>query len=440
MATAEFEFSMTINGTALEVADILKIMKSYAEGKDGVYFSFVKVSGEAGDSTNIEEMSEEDILAFAGECAGEVKLEGLGPYGRYGVLNDVDIFRDMAEAAPGASFEAEITGSTTYTEQSMTCTLADRLLNISSSYCAPGDEADDYLIYVTEKLTCERFVELFGLDAEEFAEDSYNDLLIDVLFEEGVALTDVEYEQMKDELGCEELTEETFEAAMEQIAALDIESYEDYVSEGGDGESQLCYDPVAKAYVGRSAPVLKTNQAYDMNDMMREYLQKQGKPCSDEDLAALSLDEAYAIMAGIFGGGEDAADDEADADDGVEATVEVEIVLSRDDDDEADEDDDGDDTPAIEVEIVCADEDDEDDDTDADEEIEVEVIYANEAQEAEIDAPAPADAPAATEAPAPEQPAATKKRRGGALKWIGITLLVLLAAAAVYAALGRFFG
>ena len=120
MATADFTFGITLDGTLEEVLAMLTVFQEYEKGKNGVYFSFCELKRGC-KTVRMDKLDEDALRAFVEDGEGAVEVSGLGPYGRYGELNDIDVFREMAEAAPNASLEVEITGFTSYTEQSLRC-------------------------------------------------------------------------------------------------------------------------------------------------------------------------------------------------------------------------------------------------------------------------------------------------------------------------------
>ncbi len=150
---------------------IVNIMKRYAVGEKGVYFSFVDVERGEDTLSDIENESDEDIAALITENDGEVKMSAIGPFGHFGMLNDVDIFRDIAEAAPNAYFSAEIDGNTTYTTQHLECELKDRMLHIETFFLNNDEETDSYVRYFKSKLPYRKFIKLFGIDADDFDDE-----------------------------------------------------------------------------------------------------------------------------------------------------------------------------------------------------------------------------------------------------------------------------
>ena len=314
MATADFELNMTINGTNEELATMLAVFKRYIEGEKGVYFNWPSVT-RSDEEIDLEESTSKEILEFLEESEGEVEITASGPYGHYGMLNDVDLFRDMAEAAPNASLEAEITGTTTYTEQSLNCNLENRILHISTFFEANEEEGDVYAEYFTGKLPYEKFIRLFQVTDEDFDEDVYADFITDTFQYEEKTLADMNYDEFMEALDvASDLDEEGFEAVMKEIRAMDWQNFYEVREDADLGfEDEMDYDPIAKAYVGRPAP-MKCGEVVSANEIIRSGLQAMGRPSDDAAIADLSVEEAYDALFAAMGQSDEEDEDDWDED------------------------------------------------------------------------------------------------------------------------------
>ncbi len=346
MATADLEFNMKITGTPREIEALLEIMFEYDEGKDGVYFSSVTVNA-GGETFWLRQSGKEEILSAVRDSGEAVGINACGPFGRYGELDDVEIFREMAQAAPGAGFTASISGFAGYADQSLEAALADGLLRVSSSYLSDDVRGDAELEYFSGCLPYENFLELFRIDGEEFDEDIYEDFISDnfcgydsiaEFFEE------TEYEEFIAMLDAEcPLSEEEYSRAVQQLAEMECESYDDYLErEGFSICEEYTYDPVEKKYIDVDRPRMKAGEVCSINDDIREYLQSIGHSSDDETIAALSVDDVYSILAGTYGKPASTEDD-SDEPGEVEETADVaeaedEEIVETADASEADED------------------------------------------------------------------------------------------------------
>ena len=126
-----FNTKIWIKGTLDDKVNLLNVLQKYVIGDTEVKFPDfqVKISAKQAKLSELDETGLRDFVSND----GELKVSTVwGPYGRYVKLNDIDIFRKMSEAAPDAFFEAEITGCTDYTEQSLKAVLKNRKLKITA--------------------------------------------------------------------------------------------------------------------------------------------------------------------------------------------------------------------------------------------------------------------------------------------------------------------
>jgi hypothetical protein len=248
MAIAGFETSITLHGTPAELQALENAFREYVSGKNGVMFN----------TFTTPEPSD-----------GCVQLFTTGPFGRYHELNDVDVFRDMAHAAPNAAFEGTISGSTTYNCQTLKATLKNGLLHISTYFEDNEIAQNIYTDYFRDELPYEEMVSVFRLDEETFDEDSYEEFTFGEIYED---FTQWDYDRFVDAFDyylSEDVDEEQFEEILEAFKALNIPSFDEFLTanEGKFGDRQeLDYDPVAKAYIGCDAPVKAPAPVWDDGD------------------------------------------------------------------------------------------------------------------------------------------------------------------------------
>lgn len=250
-----FNTNIKIKGTTDNKVKLLKVLKEYDAGNREVKFPDLQLKMSA-ESVKLGELDDAELQDFVNRD-GDLKVSTVwGPYGRYVVLNDIDIFREMSEAAPDAFFDAEITGCTDYTEQSLKAVLKNRMLTITSSYESNDEVPDAYLKYITKKLPYTEFSRLFKLNCDDLDEDLYMDMMNDFAVEtwDEESLFDIEYDYFIDILEAFEiaadLEEEDYYAAIKEIRKLNIESGRIFADgfEAGT-KTTLFYDPVVRAYV-----------------------------------------------------------------------------------------------------------------------------------------------------------------------------------------------
>lgn len=138
MGAADFNTGATIQGTRDEVFAILKVFHSYATEKheqyskkrNCAYLNSVYVGGEktTGLGNRINFMSDEQLLSMIEENNCTITVNASGPYGRFNSLEDVDLFRDVAEVAPNAKVSGGMGGFDPGGDQCATFELKDGLL------------------------------------------------------------------------------------------------------------------------------------------------------------------------------------------------------------------------------------------------------------------------------------------------------------------------
>ena len=272
---ADYETQIHFSGTDDECAAFLDVLSLYKDRKhSGAYFSL----------SDLPEIRKQKTNTF------DIIIGG--PWGSYSLLNDVGLFREIAEAAPDADFKGIITGSGTYEEQSLKAILKDRKLYIETTFFSYEEMDDGYINYVESKLPYRKFVKLFKIEDEDFDRDTYEECLGEMLFsDEESALADFGYEDFCEAFGDDLFDEETFDTAHEEIVKLNLKcGYEYRESEMNDFGSRYIYDPIAKAYIkGNPMPA----GVVDMTDAFKEQLEKQG---SDKEPGDLTLEEAYDLL------------------------------------------------------------------------------------------------------------------------------------------------
>ena len=147
--TAEYEFNLTFKGTTEELVSMLKIMKRYDDFDNDIYLEEIELFHNEepiefdDDFPSLLEMGEDELINIAKEHGSPIEVFAWGPYGNIFMLNEANIFRELAEAAPGAFLEASIEGAGTYEEQELHCTLRNKILHISTSYLENDMDEED---------------------------------------------------------------------------------------------------------------------------------------------------------------------------------------------------------------------------------------------------------------------------------------------------------
>ena len=310
--TADYQLELTMKGTSEEFKGMLGVLALYT-GDRPQSFSGIRVSGKEIDLKNVTE----DIISEV-SSSGSISITANGPWGSYGELNDVGLFREMAEVAPNASFTAEISGNGQYEVQNLKCELKDRMLNITTYFESNDAAGEEYAEDFVKKLPYGKFKKLFRVSGDGFDKKAYNyfaEHMIDVFrdsFED--AYYDEFVEWLEDSDGETELDEEEFsEIASSKLEPLGIMTGDDFENSHECGATnEYVYDPVAMAYVGKKKPMFVNGRIENANGLIAAGLKAQGLPSDEDSVANLSIEDAYAALGAALGSGDD--DDAEDED------------------------------------------------------------------------------------------------------------------------------
>ena len=152
MGASDFNTGARIQGTNKEVLDILKVIHSYEtdkreqyrEKRNCPYLMSVQISGDDDDfnqQKHLSDFSDDELIAYIEDKGCVVCVNASGPYGIFGLLEEVDLFHDMAEAAPNATFSGGMGGFGTGGDQCAGFELKDGLLYCK--YSLPSDDEWD---------------------------------------------------------------------------------------------------------------------------------------------------------------------------------------------------------------------------------------------------------------------------------------------------------
>ena len=309
--TVFYRLDLMMEGTPEQLASMLRIYLRYDEKNKSrsAYFSNTRINGTDlycflnGDNRICGDKYIDRITGEAGikeilRC-GTVNINADGPFGNYRKLNDVNLFREMAEAVPDASFTAEITGGETYAQSSLKCRLKERKLEINTFYLSlddeKGAELDMYAAYFKKLLPYREFIRYFKMDSDSFDSEAYDGFICESLGENyyDKAFADLEYYVFAEELesfdaepGIEEA--DYYSVMKKKIAPLNIRSAYDYCEkldiEIQGQEEHLIYDPENKKYISpfedKTVVITGKLQKYTREEI-KEILENEGARVTD---------------------------------------------------------------------------------------------------------------------------------------------------------------
>ncbi len=154
---ADFNTEVTVKGTADELAAIGAVLWEAKDNEIEITLNSINIGSWY---KSIFAIEKEEFLSIVSSADGEFTVEAEGPYGRFGDLAEVELFTDMANAAPDAYFSGEIHGVSDGSGEYMDAyaTLEDRKLSLhfenTSVSCENEDRenASGHRFCISEKL------------------------------------------------------------------------------------------------------------------------------------------------------------------------------------------------------------------------------------------------------------------------------------------------
>ena len=253
----DIEFSLDAKGNKEQLLSMIQATKAYMDGENDI--SFFSLYIQLNDhQENLSAISDEKIQEIAESGKFSAITYDMDAAQLYDV-NEVDFFKFLAEAAPGASYVSEIRGGSSYDLFSYVGELENGILHMSTHYQNyedmdeyednpyPGfDRTVDYAVYFASRLSCLRFNQIFHTD---FSEESYLSMISDAFIEIEESFTDLSLEEFSDTIFREvHIDLEEYENAMNDLQKLKILNYEAFVSSYPPGK-EYNYDPVKKEYL-----------------------------------------------------------------------------------------------------------------------------------------------------------------------------------------------
>ena len=154
--SSDFSTELTVRGTKEAYLAILKVLHTYADER---YQQYREHRNCWYLDKKIGEVTEKTLENYLKNGVFSILLGG--PYGVMNgpMMDEVDLFERLADAAPGCSFEGSISGWDPGANQRIDAKLADGLLYLRVTYKEFGDERED-----EDLITCDFCDERFEED------------------------------------------------------------------------------------------------------------------------------------------------------------------------------------------------------------------------------------------------------------------------------------
>lgn len=206
--SADFNTYISINGTLEDIRKILDILETYVKNENGIYL--------------------DDLFFDKKKIIGKVKNNHLdlsfgGPYGRFGMLEEISFPDEMAKAAPDSSFTVNISGFSTGADEAMNAEYKNKQMTMKLFYKPNECGYEDYIKYLKEKITKEEFIDITGCTKDEYSD------FIEELAENYGDINSISYVNMLDI--SEDIKKKDFNKLVKKIKTMDILSYDDFDSD-----------------------------------------------------------------------------------------------------------------------------------------------------------------------------------------------------------------
>ena len=256
---ADFNTEILMKGTKEELLAMAMVLKKYAtemheqyiKEHNCAYLESVYINGR----NSVSEITDDQLNEIIENSNGTINVEAMGPYGVFGLLEDVRLFADMAEASPNAYFEGLMSGFNPGGDQAQKGVLQNKKLHVYTKYpdddfCDEGDDEEAYEEYIKaikKLLPYSKFVKLFKIDKDEFEKEEYEDFIYDQMIEN--EFPEIDYEDFLDAVyGCSKIDEDSFYDITEELSESGVVCYEDFEADGDEWDEEDIYDPITKEW------------------------------------------------------------------------------------------------------------------------------------------------------------------------------------------------
>lgn len=145
--SADLNTEITLEGNKKELLAFIKVLrvferdrlKQYEDGEGCAYIESVELDNGL-DNVSLEDLTLKEIREFISDCEeNSIQVECSGPYGKFGKLSETGLFEALADAAPKASFDGQMTGFTSGGDIGLDANFGDGELYVSEFCLAYED-------------------------------------------------------------------------------------------------------------------------------------------------------------------------------------------------------------------------------------------------------------------------------------------------------------
>ena len=317
MAEAYYSTELKLSGTKEELVKAIETIKSFEAGEVRLLDACICSDKKR---VRINDMQTSDeVKSFIIAQTLPITIQAEGPWGSFGDLSEVDLFKELSDVIPYASFTCHVSGQTTYYEESLDCELKDQKLHITTFMEANEWIYDDYINEVKTKLSYMDFLNLFNLDENAFDEDAYEAFLDEAQHRSAFLCRN--YKEFSKNIDAFDISEANYAKARQVIDELGID-FDVYSMNHDAGKvKHELYDPIENAKVlekvdgiieDNTASNIQTEECYNgffvkdtiiltVNEtridraLTTEQL-KNDDLVDEEELAEINIDDGYCTL------------------------------------------------------------------------------------------------------------------------------------------------
>jgi len=252
--SADLNTSITLRGEKDDLLEMLKVLRAFEtkthDRQTGHYYGYIEMVKVSGNSKTCkpERLDDLDLQEFLSKAGNELTVEASGPWGRFAHPEETELFEALADAAPNAFFDGNISGFVTGADVGHYGRLENGLLCLENYYRANEDNIDAYIKYLKKKISRLKFCKLFKIDKDEFDMERYNMFIKEAI---DYDFPDIDYDTFIALCGSK-ADEEQFANAMKTLAEQEIMDFYSF-SDSDEAwdiflSNPVYYNPISKKY------------------------------------------------------------------------------------------------------------------------------------------------------------------------------------------------
>jgi len=246
---AYYSTKIELSGTKEEIKKAISTLQSFSDG-DVHLVSTCICNGD--ERILLDDLhSEEEVAACVEKIDAPIKIEADGPWGSFGELSNVELFKELADVIPFSAFSCHISGQTTYYQEYMDCELKEKKLYITTFMKANEWICEDYGDEVRKTLPYMDFIQLLKLDEKEFDEDRYDEFIEEAQYRSRFLCDN--FEEFLDCCGESGITEEEYNVIQKSMKEKGID-FDDFSIDHEAGRTKKeIYDPIESVRIKEKA-------------------------------------------------------------------------------------------------------------------------------------------------------------------------------------------